>query len=202
MRSVALLALLLAACAGPQAIRGELHYGMDDAPEGKQLMWPAAPEVPRFLYTGTLTGERNFRGVAGSTSAWREFGRWIAGIDDKAPQPVVLQRPAAVTGDDNGRLFVSDTSRQAVFVFDAAAGELLVWERAQGLINFVAPVGLAVAPGRLFVADAELRAVFVLDSRGEPLASIGQGVLQRPTGVWRAMRSAVCCLLRTRWRTT
>ena len=189
-----LLALLIAlpvwltGCAGPQPIRGQLHYGMDDAPEGKQLMWPAAPEVPRFLYTGTLTGERNFRAAPGDGGGLRALGRWIAGLDDKPPQPVVLQRPSAVIGDDNGRLYVSDTSRQAVFVFDEKAGELQVWELAQGFTRFVAPVGLAVAPDRLFVADAELGAVFVLDARGEPLAVIGRGQLQRPTGLARDAR--------------
>ena len=180
-----MLLVLLAGCAGPQPIRGRLHYGMDDAPEGKQLMWPAAPEVPRFLYTGTLTGERNFRPDDAAAGGLKAFGRWIAGLDDKAPQPVVLQRPSAVVGDDNGRLYVSDTSRQAVFVFDEKAGELQVWERAQGLASFVAPSGLAVAPGRLFVADAELGAVFALDARGEPAGVIGRGVLKRPTGLAR-----------------
>ena len=34
---------------------------MADAPEGQRLLWPQAPEVPRFLYAGTLTGEQNFR---------------------------------------------------------------------------------------------------------------------------------------------
>jgi DNA-binding beta-propeller fold protein YncE len=179
------LALLLAACAGPQPVRGQLRYGMDDAPEGAKLMWPAAPEVPRFLYTGTLTGERNFGAAAAELGALKAFGRWIAGLDDKGPQPLVLQRPAAVIGDDNGRLYVSDTSRQAVFVFDEKAGALEVWEQAQGLVRFVAPVGLALAPGRVFVADAELGAVFVLDARGEPVAVIGRGLLQRPTGLAR-----------------
>ena len=181
----ALLGALLAGCAGPQPIRGRLHYGMDDAPEGSKLMWPAAPEVPRFLYTGTLTGEQNFRAVASEGGGLQALGRWIVGLDDKPPQPVVLQRPTAIIGDENGRLYVSDSSRQAVFVFDEQAGELQVWDRAQGFINFVAPVGLAVAPGRLFVADAELGAVFVLDARGEPQAVIGRGMLQRPTGLAR-----------------
>ena len=186
MRAVLLLlTVLLAGCAGPQGIRGQLHYGMDDAPEGQKLMWPAAPEVPRFLYAGTLTGERNFRAPGVEGDGLKALGRWIAGLDDKGPQPVVLQRPAAVIGDDNGRLYVSDTSRQAVFVFDEKAGELLVWERAQGVVHFVAPVGLAVAPGRVFVADAELGAVFVLNTRGEPQGMIGRGILQRPTGLAR-----------------
>jgi DNA-binding beta-propeller fold protein YncE len=72
-----------------------------------------------------------------------------------------------------------------VFVFDEAAGELLLWDTAEGTTRFVAPSGLAVAPGRLFVADAELGAVFVLGPQGAPLLTIGRGRLQRPTGLAR-----------------
>ncbi len=185
---LALILLVLAGCAsdpGAASIRGELRYGMDDAPEGRKLMWPAPPEIPRFLYTGTLTGEHNFRRLAAETGGLKAFGRWILGLDDRPPAPVVLQRPGAVVSDDHGRVYVSDTSRQAVFVFDEAAGELLVWDRAQGLVGFVAPSGLAVGPGRLYVADADLAAVFVLDARGEPLSVIGRGLLKRPTGLAR-----------------
>ena len=175
----------LAACAGPQAVRGSMHYGMADAPEGQRLLWPQAPEVPRFLYAGTLTGEQNFR-RAEADSGLKAFGRWLVGLDGRGEAPVVLQRPAALIGDEQGRLFVSDTSRQAVFVFDEKAGELQVWERAEGLANFVAPSGLALAPqGGLFVADADLGIVVQLDAQGQPRRSIGRGLLQRPTGLAR-----------------
>ena len=180
-----LVAGLMAACAAPGPVRGQLHLGMEDAPEGTRLMWPAAPEVPRFLYTGTLTGEPNFRTEPDGRSALERLGRWVAGLDERAESPLVLQRPVAVTGDDNGRLYVSDASRQAVFVFDERAGELLLWEMAEGRQRFVSPVGLAVAPDRLYVADAELGAVFVLAANGEPRAVIGRGKLQRPTGLAR-----------------
>ena len=33
--ALALAVFALAACAGPQAVRGRLHWGMDDAPEGR-----------------------------------------------------------------------------------------------------------------------------------------------------------------------
>lgn len=179
---ICLVTLLLAGCASTDAVRGTMHYGMGDAPEGQRLLWPAAPEVPRFLYAGTLTGEANFRREA--ATGLRALGRWIVGAD--ADKPVVLQRPAAVIGDEAGRLYVSDTSRQAVFVFDEAAGELQVWDRAGDLLNFVAPAGLALAPQRgLFVADAELGVVVRLDAQGQPLQRIGRGVLQRPVGVAR-----------------
>jgi DNA-binding beta-propeller fold protein YncE len=180
-----LLVLALSGCAGTDTIRGRLHYGMDDAPEGSRLMWPAAPEVPRFLYTGTLTGETNFRRDEPARGAMARMGRWLAGLDDPSLAPTVLQRPNALVGDDNGRLYVSDTSRQAVFVFDEKAGELRVWDSAEGATRFVAPAGLAVAPGRLWVADAELGAVFMLDAQGQPRQTIGRGQLQRPTGLAR-----------------
>jgi DNA-binding beta-propeller fold protein YncE len=175
----------LSGCAGVDRVRGTMHYGMGDAPEGQRLLWPQAPEVPRFLYAGTLTGEQNFR-RAGSDGGLQAFGRWLVGLDGRGDAPVVLQRPAALIGDEQGRLYVSDTSRQAVFVFDEKAGELQVWERAEAQLNFVAPSGLALAPqGGLFVADAELGVVVRLDAQGQPRAVIGRGLLQRPTGVAR-----------------
>jgi DNA-binding beta-propeller fold protein YncE len=189
-----LCALGLGGCATPELVRGRLHYGMEDAPEGAKLMWPAAPEVPRFLYTGTLTGEPNFRrdetaqGAQGVQGLLTRLGRWIAGLDGKPATPTVLQRPSVVVGDDAGRLFVSDTSRQAVFVFDEKAGELLLWDTAEAATRFVAPSGLVVAAGSLFVADAELGAVFVLDHKGNPQRTLGRGQLKRPTGLARDPR--------------
>lgn len=187
-----LLACLLTGCAGVEPVRGEMRYGMADAPEGTRLLWPQAPEVPRFLYAGTLTGEQNFRRGGGEPSKLRNFGRWLVGLDDKPPSPLVLQRPAALIGDEHGRLFVSDTSRQAVFVFDEQAGALQLWEHAEGLLNFVAPSGLALGPnGGLFVADAELGFVVRLGATGEPRGVIGRGLLKRPTGLARDPREGL-----------
>jgi hypothetical protein len=93
------LVLLLGACASSGTVRGRLHYGMDDAPEGQKLMWPAAPEVPRFLYTGTLVGEPNFRENGEQRPALERLGRWIVGLDGSGTSPQVLQRPSALAGD-------------------------------------------------------------------------------------------------------
>lgn len=176
-------AVLIAGCAQVGTIRGTLHYGMDDAPEGRRLMWPQGPDVPRYLYAGTLTGEPNFR-RPDADDRLKAFGRWLAGLDGRPDAPLVLQRPSALVGDDAGRLFVADTSRQAVFVFDEAQGELQLWERATPTLNFVAPAGLAPAPQRgLFVADAELGFVVRLDAAGHPVGTIGRGLLKRPTGL-------------------
>jgi DNA-binding beta-propeller fold protein YncE len=190
LRLAARVALCLAACTlagcATEGVHGELHLGMEDAPEGKRLLWPQPPEVPRYLYVGTLTGEQNFRSSQSSRSGLSSVLRWIAGVGSADHKPVVLQRPAAVIGDETGRLYVADVSRQVVFVFDEKAGELLQWEQAEGLLNFVAPAGLALGPdGSLLVADAELALVTRLDRTGKPVAVIGRGVLRRPTGIAR-----------------
>ncbi|MBL8362614.1 MAG: 6-bladed beta-propeller [Rubrivivax sp.] len=189
--AVTVAAALLAGCAGPDAVRGRLHLGMEDAPEGRQLVWPPAPEVPRYLYAGTLVGEPNFRRdgeAAGGLLA--QLGRAIAGLDDERNAPLVLQRPVAVCGDEAGRLYVTDASRQAVFVFDEAAGELRVWTEAAPGLRFVSPVGVAAVRdagggARVWVADAGLGSVFEFDGSGRPLRTFGKGRLQRPTGLAR-----------------
>jgi DNA-binding beta-propeller fold protein YncE len=176
------LAVLVSACAAPGP--RILHFGMQDAPEGRRLMWPAAPEVPRFMYAGQLLGEANFKAPPaaedGIGGAMRRLAAFIVGEQ----APTVLQRPQSGTVDATGRILVTDASRQAVFVFDPVAGELLVWDKADGLANFIAPIGIAsAADGQILVADAQLGIVARLDARGNPGRAIGRGVLKRPTGL-------------------
>lgn len=171
------IATLSAGCTvtGPRV----LHFGMEEAPEGKRLMWPPPPEIPRFMYAGQLIGEENFRSAA-ADGILRRLANFILG----EKPPTVLQRPQSGTVDARGRILVTDASRQAVFVFDPNAGDLMVWDKADGLTNFVAPVGIASGGGDdTFVADAELGIVARLDARGNPRKALGRGVLKRPTGV-------------------
>jgi DNA-binding beta-propeller fold protein YncE len=179
-----LLPLLLGACAeAPKSLYLSPTSGAGGDPA---LVWPSYGEVPRFAYAGELLGESNFRvAEAGSDSRGRQLLAWIAGLDgEPEPQPLVLQRPQGGAVDAAGRIYVSDVSRQAIFVFDPAAGELLLWEWADDSHRFKAPVGVAVrADGEVLVADAELGRVVRLGPDGRPLGAIGKGDLSRPTGL-------------------
>jgi DNA-binding beta-propeller fold protein YncE len=176
-------ALLLPGCASGPTPPARLSYSLDDLPPGSTLVWPAPPEPARYAYAGSLSGARNFVAEAQATSRWRAFGRWLVGLDDDE-RPLALQRPSAVLGDNRGRLYVSDASRQAVLVFDAVTGQVLVWDQAAGLLKLRSPSGLAPAPdGGLYVADADLGAVYHLNSAGEPRGELGRGALRRPTGL-------------------
>ncbi len=180
-----LLALMLGACAGT-AEKPAFRLALDPAPETKKLMWPSAEagEVPRYLYLGELTGENNFVQPESRRAATRNvIARFFDIIIGEEP-PLVMDRPQSGAVDEQGRILVTDMGRAAVFVFDETAGKLAVWGKAMGVTDFIAPVGIAVGPsGQTFVADPELAIVARLDHDGNPLEPIGQGMLQRPTGV-------------------
>lgn len=184
---LALSFLLLAACAG-MGEKASLRIGAGDAPnaDSKRIMFPSEndEEVPRYVYVGQLVGEANFVTPEPQKDTFAGVMRWLAGLLIGEEKPTVLQRPQSGVVDAGGRIFVTDISRQAVFVFDEAQGKLLVWDQVIGLQKFVAPVGIALgAAGDIYVADPELALVAHLDSEGRPLAVIGRDLLERPTGV-------------------
>jgi len=180
--------ILIVGCATQEP--AVLRYGVQDAPEGKRLLWPAEPEVPRYMYAGQLLGEANFR-TPGARAAEGLMGvlRAIAGVIVGEATPIELARPQSGAVDAAGRIYVTDASRQAVFVFDPVVGKLDIWEKAEGLANFSAPVALAVGKdlaagkGLVYVTDAELGIVARLDAAGTAQRALGRGVLKRPTGL-------------------
>ncbi|MBW2724179.1 MAG: 6-bladed beta-propeller [Deltaproteobacteria bacterium] len=156
-------------------------------PTLRELVWPRPPEAPRYRYVGELTGERNFSDAPGSEpNRTMKVVGWLLGLHRQASKPVVLQRPQGGAVGADGRVYVSDVSRAAVFVFDPSAGELLVWEMATETQRFTAPIGIALGgDGNILVTDAELGIVTRISSSGQPVGVFGGDILQRPTGIAR-----------------
>lgn len=173
---------LLAGCAQTQTV---LRYEV----ETKQpVVWPPAPETPRYRYVGELTGEENIRaeggGGLGDTAV--KTLKWLVGLFSERPQAVILQRPQTGAVGEDGRIYVTDVSRQAVYVFDEKAGKLLVWDMALEHARFEAPIGIAPGVnGEVLVADASLGLVTRLNRDGVPVGSFGKDVLKHPTGLAR-----------------
>ncbi len=174
---------LLAGCATPAP--QVLQFDPESATERKHIVWPSPPETPRFAWAGQLLGEVNFKPAGEEKGGGRDFLRWLAGlVIGETQQPVRVQRPQAGAVDAAGRIYVTDAGNAAVFVFDSVAGELTVWDRAEGLVNFVSPVGIALGSrGDVLVADSQLGIVARLDANGNARRAIGRGVLKRPTGI-------------------
>jgi DNA-binding beta-propeller fold protein YncE len=181
-----LLPLLLGGCAVSEP--REMVYDAEGAAGAQRPVWPGPPEVPRFVYAGELIGDPNFRRLQGEKTREGLFKAvaWLVGLGLERAEPKVLQRPQGGAADAQGRVFVTDVSRQAVFVFDAPAGQLRIWEMAGPKLRFRSPIGVALgAGGEVLVTDSELGEVFRLDAEGRPLGGFGAGVLNRPTGIAR-----------------
>lgn len=174
---------ILTGCAQLPAVYDSRPY--DEAKE--DVVWPEPPEIARYRYVGQLTGEENFpRPGEDTLNAGAKLVRWMVGLVGRSDKPVILQRPQAVITDGQGKVFVSDVSRQAVYMFDTIQAELKVWENAAEGIRFELPIGLAVGvDGELLVADASLQLVARLGPNGEPLGLFGLDQLQHPTGLAR-----------------
>lgn len=176
--------VLLSGCA-------ELKYTMrlDPAQEqaGTARMWPDGPDKRRFRYAGQLIGEDNFvSDAADARNSGMSFLHWLVGLVGSGADKVALSRPQSGMADAQGRIYVTDTARHAVFVFDQVAGKLLVWDRALENTDFVTPIGIVQgARGEILVVDADLGGVFRLDRDGHPLGTFGLQVLERPTGIAR-----------------
>ena len=178
-----LVCVLLLGCAQPGLKVMRYHSESDPA---INRVWPLPPEVPRYRYAGQLTGEANFALADRSEpSTGVRFFRWLVGLDAPQVRPRVLVRPQSGAVDSlRGRVYVTDQGRAAVFLFDERAGELDIWEQADGGEAFVSPVGVALGlNGEILVTDSELKRVIRLDPQGQPLGSFGRGLLQRPTGI-------------------
>jgi DNA-binding beta-propeller fold protein YncE len=177
------LNLLLAGCADNHLVMNLADSSQGVAP----TVWPAPPEEPRYRYVGELTGEDNFRpdNWANRSTASKLFD-WVVGLTGLNTEPVVLQRPQSGTVDAEGRIYVTDIGRGAVYVFDKPAGKLEVWSMASGSARFASPIGIALgAHEEILVVDAELHSVFRLDKKGTPMGEFGHDILKRPTGLAR-----------------
>lgn len=178
------LIALLAVCAGCASTPAVMR--LENTASAQDAVWPPAPDVPRYRLVGQLTGEGNFSRKTEARGVGRRMLGWLAGLVTGPEVPRVLQRPQSGFTDAQGRVYVTDVSRAAIYVFDAPAGRMRVWEQADQRARFDTPVG--IVPGRdgeILVADAELKRIVRLDDDGRPLGAFGQGELARPVGLAR-----------------
>lgn len=175
-------------------IRGRMEYDLRPEAERKEVVWPRAPDVARYRYVGELVGEYNFKDMSDSkNNLLLNFAKWIAGLVDY-DQQLLLHRPSGGFTDGEGRVFVVDAGRNAIVVFDPKApeeeesdrgeGQMLVWDRVEAGVRMAAPVSVAkIWKDEIAVADTRLGAVYRLGPKGEARGKLGEGQLERPTGL-------------------
>jgi DNA-binding beta-propeller fold protein YncE len=86
-----------------------------------------------------------------------------------------LQMPAAVATDSLGNIYVSDSARGMILVYDHLGRFRHYLGKIKGEAYFEHPEGIAVdrLNSRIYVADTARNSVFVLDLRGAVVGSFG-----------------------------
>lgn len=140
----------------------------------EDVVWPLPPEEARYKLLHTYYGKRDIE----SSDMLRFLGE---------EEDIYLARPHGIVADSKGNIFVSDTQRLKVFVFDFEKNKFrIIGDR--GIKKVVIPLGLAIdnRQGLLFVADGSHKQVLVFDKdSGDLKFVIGQepGTFLRPVSV-------------------
>ena len=166
--------LMLGGCSQKIVRTFEYHTPATD------VVWPNPPSMPRYRLVGELYGESNFK----QQKQGRSFLQILVGLFVGKPRPNVLQRPQSGYSDEQGRVYVTDVSRQAVLLFDIPNNSLQVFNSMNAELPFKTPIAISAAPqGDIYVSDAEQAVVARMHSDGSPVSLIGRDILNRPTGI-------------------
>lgn len=162
--TLAAATLLVAACAAPEP------------PKPVELVFPPAPEEPRYYYERTLYGSTD---VKPETAADR-LRRFATGESARGRG---FAKPFDVRANQ-GRIYISDTVNRRVAVLDFP--QQRYYEiGTTGIGRLAKPLGITTdSVGHLYVVDGTAKRIQVYDLEGSHLRSIGTGeVLQRPSGI-------------------
>ncbi len=162
------LLLLAAGCGSSSVVPKELQRAEP------VLVWPLPPEDPRIQYISSISGPNDL-GI--TKSFFRKVAEFFFGKTDER-----IHQPYGVTVDANGRIYIADSARRVVHVFDRQDERYSII-RGTSRQEFQVPIGVAVDPeGRLYVSDAERRMVVGFERSGNDFLTISEG-LQRPAGL-------------------
>lgn len=159
--------LLLALCSSLIA----LMNGCATVPRG-DYVFPPPPDRPRLEYLYDLTNEKDLYPERKMPEAKRVW-KFLTGT---SPEDFVLLQPAYVCADED-RVYVTDTAKKCLVVFDFWTRKVSFWGTGGGggLSN---PTGVAVdKEGRVYVADAMQLVIKVFDRNGNFLYQFGKGGL-------------------------
>lgn len=154
---------------------GAALWGARPQPRAILPVWPPPPEVARIAYVQSISKPSD---AGARQSGFRRFSNWIAGADE-GNEP--LDRPFALSLDDQDNLCLTDTAANVVCCLDRATRRWYRWEQA-GNVRFVAPVGVVRQGKTMYVADSGLPALLAFELDGR-LRFRTSEELERPTGL-------------------
>ncbi|MBC8210557.1 MAG: 6-bladed beta-propeller [Gammaproteobacteria bacterium] len=178
-----LLSVLMGCATTPDKLLFSMPSSTQAQPE-QQMIWPDPPQTPRYQYIGDLRGESNLvKDEKKKGSLISRFFSALVGLDNESIPLVDLIRPQQGTIDRQGRIYVADPGKQAVYVFDEKVSEFFIWNEDTLNIPFKSPVGIVSTDDSILVTDSEQGLVYILNLQGQLQNTLGSGILKRPTGI-------------------
>ena len=181
------IALVLAAATGVALVGQSPAPPGDAAREPVQTVWPLPPDPPRVKFAGMFLSGEDVEGPQ-RKSKLEGFRTALFGNDGASAAQAsarTLGKPYGVAVDDSGRVFVADSERAAVFVFDPAGRRFRRLGGDSPQVPLRIPIGLAVdGRGNVYVGDNGHQAIFAF---GPDLNYLGtltkQGEVEAPSGL-------------------
>jgi DNA-binding beta-propeller fold protein YncE len=170
------LSLVMMVATGCSTGRGELYPELDEP-----LYWPQPPEKARIKYLGQFSTEDDLKREVSSIEA---LGRLVFGRKEIG----VFARPHAVILDDQGKLYIADSSGSVVHIMDLKTRKYIQFYKLNENQRLMSPIGLAVTDEKIFVADSILAKICAFDKQGNYVYSFGTDILQRPSGMAYSQR--------------
>ena len=144
------------------------------------LVWPLPPEKPRIRYLGALSDNTDVEPP-------RKKG-WLQKLinEEDASHVIGMGRPAGIAVDSKERVYVADTFKGVVFIFDLRAKTLNLLG-ADGRGRLANPYGIAIDKNdNVYVSDTKLKRIHVYDRDGNltaALAKVGNETITNPAGL-------------------
>ena len=158
-----MVGILLCACNGTSPVKDT-----EVEEEKFELAFPPIPDIPRFYYEMTFIHSNQLKERSEDLS-WREI---LTGEKEGASGAEGLAKPYDVTAC-GGRVYISDTVRRQVAVFDVNnRSYFTIGKKEPGILR--KPLGLdSDADCNIYVADTTLNSVMVYDSKGQFIRALG-----------------------------
>lgn len=154
MRKIPLFLFLFSACAGK--ITGVPPV----------LVWPPPPDEAKIRWVAKYRSIDDIIGPPG----W--FLRVILGVS--VPRYPFLLKPWGVSADSSGRIYVTDTGRGDVLVFDPP-GKKVYSIGTRGQFTTALPLGIAVTDGgRVYVSDGVKNLILIFTPEGDYIGAFGR----------------------------
>ena len=144
--------------------------------EPERLVWPAKPLPTRVEFVRSIVSDED---LGKDTTFSQKVFNFLSG--EKPAVNRIVEPMGIAVSDDGQRVYVSDFTQLAVFIFDF---EHKTFSKIGDTEALQRPMGIALdAQEQVYVVEQEKKGIGVFDRQGKALRFITDPSIERPTGI-------------------